>query len=589
MKPEILQKHSRILICTVVVLIAVGTAGYYLLKVGPEKQRKERIQPLIEAGLNQDEAIGFDKSMTDQSFRWPWQKNEPYHGEEITLARMWAKKDVVAKLLINYYYATSSDYRSLIWLLGSSLRNVSYWDNAVHWSIHGDANSDGRSNYASVLGPHADILETFHPNPITIYALEENIPKPIIKKLKPLEADGRMADWEKWVVNQIKIDNISENLLNWIVDNFEPNPVTIYGLKNGMKREEINRIKILGKDQSLSQQEKYLIDHLNSLPQTYVEWAIKETEPTEREIFLMDSIENLPPSFIENVVKKKVTDYETVSYEEWMQIQFLLEFGKENLNKKSKLWINDADLDNDGFTNEFERKVSATSPYVHNDRFAVFVSTSYLPSRFETKFRKIENFISLEGPLNNPPEGSEAKLYTGSKKTKIFEFYGENATYQKFRKTAEELIDLSDENDLVFFGLAGHGEKNRFYFSDGSIKYERMDEDLSKIPAKTQILSLKACYSGSAKPHLKSRNRIVMTGTTENELDKGGMLSYLLFESMTKKKNDKDNNNYCSIYEAFERARKTLEKRFNKHPQISGKDLAQETYFLEIYLQNKLN
>ncbi|KXA90779.1 hypothetical protein AKJ63_02210, partial [candidate division MSBL1 archaeon SCGC-AAA259D18] len=467
-------------------------------------------------------------------------------------------------------------------------RNVSYWENAVHWSIHGDANADGRSNYASVLGPNADILETFHPNPITIYALEKNILKPIIKKLKPLETDGRMADWEKWVVNQIAIDNLSEDLLNWIVDNFKPNPVTIYGLKKGMKKEEINRIKILGKDHSLSKWEKYLIDHLNSLPQTYVEWAIKETEPTEREIFFMNRVKNLPTSFIENVVAKKVTDYETVSYEEWMQIQFLREFEKENLDKKNRSWINDGDLDNDGFTNEFERKISFTNPHVHNDRFALLMSTGYIPPIFETKLRKIENFISLEASLTDLKKDSEAELYAGFKKTKIFDFYGENATYQNFRKTVEKLADQSDENDLVFFGLAAHGEKNRFYFSDGPIEYDEMNKELSKIPANTQVLSLKACYSGSGIPHLKSRNRIVMTGTTGSELDNGGMLSYLLFESMIEKKSDEDNNNYCTVYESFKRARRMLEERFGKHPQISGENLARKTYLLEIHLPEKL-
>jgi hypothetical protein len=178
----------------VILLLTTGTMCYYFLEAGPWEQQRARVQPLLESGLSIDGSIRFDQSFSDQSFRWPWQENEAYHGDEIKFAEMWLKDNLTTEVLLNYYYCTSSNYNCLVWLFGNLKRGVSFWDDAVKLVVHGDANNDGISNYDSLLGPNADVLDTITPDPVTIYALEKNLSKEVIKQLKPFEADGQMNE-----------------------------------------------------------------------------------------------------------------------------------------------------------------------------------------------------------------------------------------------------------------------------------------------------------------------------------------------------------------------------------------------------------
>ena len=63
----------------IILLFCLATIGYYLLEIGPKKQQRERIQPLVSSGLSLDGSIRFDELFSDQSFRWAWQENKPYH------------------------------------------------------------------------------------------------------------------------------------------------------------------------------------------------------------------------------------------------------------------------------------------------------------------------------------------------------------------------------------------------------------------------------------------------------------------------------------------------------------------------------
>lgn len=581
------QKLSKLSAIAVIIgsLIA-GTAVYYFLIAGPEKQRNKRIQSLIEAGLSDEEAIEFDEVFADQSYRWPWQKNEPYSGEEIKLAQMWEKNNTVVRILMNHYYLGSSDYRVLIWVFGSPKRKVSYWENAVRWSIYGDANADGWNNYSSLLGSDSDVLETIRPNPITTYALKENLSKTLIMKLKPLEKDGWMADWEKWVVDQLLIDNISENRLNWIIDNFDPNPATIYALRRWKGVEEIERIKPLGEDDDLSEWEKHIIEHLKTLPRAYVDWARRETEPTYREKYLVNHVGNLPKFFISNVAKDKVDKYEVVSYEEWMQMQFLINLGENFLEDKSEEWINDPDLDEDGFTNEFEKRISSTDFLVRNDRFALLLCAENMPPAFEEKLRKVENFITPDLPQAGIGLDSETKPWSGFDEKNVIELYKENATFQNFQEGIEELSDKSGENDLVLFILAGHSRGERFLLSNREISYSKIKEELAKVKAKAQIVILGSCYSKSAISSLRSENRILITGNKSDRSGIGGLLSYPIFKAMGEAESDIDNNNYCSFYEAFLRASGSILSESGERAQLLGKELAENTYLIELNLRN---
>lgn len=582
-----LRKLSKLSALAIIIgFFIAGTTVYYFLKVGPEKQQEKRIQPLIEAGLSKKKAIEFDKEFTDQGYRWPWQKNKPYRGAEIKLAQMWEKNKPVVRILMNHYYLASSDYRVLIWVFGSPKRKVSYWENAVRWTIEGDANGDGYNNYSSLFGPNADILETIHPNPITTYALNENLSKPLIKKLKPLEEDGQMSDWEKWVVDQLLIDNLSENHLNWIIDNFVPNPATTYALQLGKGKEDIERIAPLGEDGSFPEREKNIVEHLKTLPETYVDWAIKDTGLSHKEKYLVDHVENLPKFFVSNVTKEKANRYDIVSYEEWMQMQFMINLGENFFRNKSKEWISNPDLDNDGFTNEFERRVSHSNFLARNDRFALLICAENIPPAFEEKLRKVENFITSHPPQEDLQRESGPSPYSGFHENKVISLYKENATLQNFQAAIHELSNKSDKDDLVLFILAGHSRGEQFFFSDRGFSYIRIKEELAKVKAKVQIVILGSCYSKSAISSLRSENRILITGEKSDSSGIGGLISYSIFRAIGEAESDIDNNDYCSFYEAFFRASRSTSSDFSERAQLLGRELAENTYPLEINLRD---
>jgi len=568
----------------VVLLLSLGTSGYYLLEIGLKKQQEERVRPIVKSGLSLDESNRFDERFFEQNFRWPWQENEPYQGDEIKFAEMWSRNNIIAELLLDYYYCTSSNYCSLVWLLGSLKRGVSYWENAVRSAVHGDANNDGISNYDSLVGPNADVLNALTPNPVTTYALEKNLSKEIIKRLKSFEMDGQMSDWEKKVIDLILSHNTSEARLEWLVEDFEPNPATIYALEQNLPNDEIERVEPLGGDDHLSEWERYIIDHVEELPPVYVDWAIEKAVErrglTDWERFFVNYVGKLFDFFIEQVLNDGY-----VSYEEWMQTRFLTRFGREYLEEKGEEWINDPDLDGDGFTNEFEVSVSFSDPYVGNERYAIFAYSRDLALLWKDQTRAVEEFLALNPSSSDPNIRTlEGKPYSGFKEGNIYHLCDENMTYENFRQVIFDLADRLDGEDIVLFLLAGHGEEKRIAFSDGIISYMAISEELARLKAKVLICTVDACYSGSAITCLKSADRIVMASSADNEKTYGGMLCYSFFTAMQNKSNDRDDNGYCSVLESFSGARMSLESKFENHPQLSNETLAEETYLIELYV-----
>lgn len=580
---SVFRKAPRLLgMVLVILLLTTGTLGYYFLEAGPWEQQRARVQPLLEAGLSLDGSIRFDQSFSDQSFRWPWQENKAYHGDEIKFAEMWLKDNLTTEVLLNYYYCASSNYNSLVWLFGSLKRSLSFWDGAVRLVVHGDINNDGISNYDSLLGPNADVLDTITPDPVTVYALEKNLSKEAIKQLKPFEADGQMTEWEKEIVDLVANHKISESRLEWIVKNLEPNPATIYALEQNLSNAWIEWINPLGKDGNLEEWEKYIIDHLAELPSVYVDWAIenaiKNHELTDWERYFVNHINKLPDCFVEEVLKDK-----HISYEDWMQAQFLARFGREYLDKKDEEWINNPDLDGDGFTNEFEANVSFTDPYVCNERYAILAYSEDLTLPWKAKFGEVEKFLTWNASYSDRDmQTFGGKLYGGFKEDNIYKLYDENMTFHNFKLIIDDLVNRSNENDIILFLFAGHGERNLIYFSDRGVSYGEIEEELTRLKAKVQILIVDACYSGSAITYLKSEKRIVIASSRETEETYGGMILNL-FNAMQNSTCDLDNNKYCSMLESFYGAKTSIESKFGIHPQLSNEILA-ETYLMELYL-----
>ena len=569
----------------IILLFTVGTTGYYFLEAGPKEQQRARIQPLLESGLSLDGSTKFDMSFSDQSFRWPWQKNQAYHGDEIKFAEMWLNDSVVTEVLLNYYYCASSNYYSLVWLFGSLKRGVSFWEDALRLVVHGDANDDEISNYDSLLGNNADLLNTFMPNPVTIYALKKNLTKESVRRLKPFDMDGQMDEWEQKAIDMVLSHDMSEVRLLWIVENLKPNIATIYALQQDLPNAWIEWINPLGRNGRLAEWERYIIDHLAELPSVYVEWAVEKAIErrglTDWEKYLVNHVDELPDCFIEEVLKDG-----DVSYEEWMQAKFLQRLGGEFLEQKGEEWINDPDLDRDGFTNEFETSVSFTDPYVHNGRYAILAYSEDLSSPWKDLIRAVEEFLTSSFDRSDVNTRTlEGKSYGGFREDNIYKLYDRNMTFQNFMQVISDLVGRSDEDDMVLFLFAGHGEKNRICFSDRDVSYGEIEEELATLKARVQIFIVEACFSGSAVRYLRSVDRVVMTSCGETEMSRRGAVFHL-FSNMQDESCDRDSNGYCSIRESFYGARKLIEDRFGIHPQLSGETLA-ETYLTELYLGEK--
>jgi len=558
----------RVKFFLIIFLFCLGVMSYYLLELGSEEQQRVRVQPLLELGFRLEDAVRFDQRFSDQRFRWPWEGNEAYRGDEIKFAEMWLNNSVITEILLNYYYCASSNYYSLVWLLGSIKRGVSFWDEAVMFVVNGDINHDGVSNYDSLLGPNADVLDPIMPNPATIYALEKNLSKDVIKMLKPFDKDGRISKWEREIIDLAAAHKISKDCLVWIAESVKPNPATIYAIKQGLPKDWIERINPLGEDDNLTGWEKHIIDNLAVLSDIYVDWAIEKATKkrglTPWEEYIVNNIDNLPSCFVEKIFGDKY-----ISYEEWMQAQFLARFSMAHLMEMDELWINNPDLDGDGFTNEFEVAIMSSDPYAYNGRFAVLAYSEGLPSSWREQVGYVEEFLKSNG----------------FEESNIYRLYEENMTLQDFNRIIELIASRSNEDDIVLILLAGHGIKDEIYFSDGWVSYKKIKDTLSKIKAR-QILIIDSCYSGSAKTYLMSEKRVLITSSGEDEETYGGT-SFFIFDAIGDKRYDSNNDGYCSIMEAFYGAKAYIESKFGNHPQLMNESLAEKIYIIEFYLKLK--
>jgi hypothetical protein len=175
-----------------------------------------------------------------------------------------------------------------------------------------------------------------------------------------------------------------------------------------------------------------------------------------------------------------------------------------------------------------------------------------------------------------------AKSYGGFKEDNVYKLYDENMAFHNFKLVIDDLVNRSDEDDIILFLFAGHGERNLIFFSDGSVSYGEIGEELTRLRAKVQIFIVDVCYSGSAITYLESEKRTVITSSRETEETYGGML-FDLFSAMQNSSCDRDKNKYCSMLESFYGVKTSIESKFGIHLQLSNEILA-ATYLMELYL-----
>lgn len=116
------------------------------------------------------------------------------------------------------------------------------------------------------------------------------------------------------------------------------------------------------------------------------------------------------------------------------------------------------DSDGDGFNDWFEENIAHLDPLIPNDRYAVIVGTnaahpiSFWTQKTREQYIDFKNFLVKE---------------LGFKPDNVFLLIDENATYSNFKSILDCLINTSDENDLIYIMMYGHGDENGFQFHTG--------------------------------------------------------------------------------------------------------------------------
>jgi hypothetical protein len=84
----------------------------------------------------------------------------------------------------------------------------------------------------------------------------------------------------------------------------------------------------------------------------------------------------------------------------------------------------------------------------------------------------------------------------------IWKYEKSAATFTNFKVAVQAITALADGNDTVYINLAAHAHVGNLQFSDGSIHYSVIDDWLDNITCDRMIVSIDACYCGSAIPEL---------------------------------------------------------------------------------------
>ncbi|MBA7605641.1 hypothetical protein ES703_12775 [subsurface metagenome] len=137
------------------------------------------------------------------------------------------------------------------------------------------------------------------------------------------------------------------------------------------------------------------------------------------------------------------------------------------------------DSDGDGFNDWFETNI-AYDPNVPNDRFIIL----YGPAGDKTDDPGYQ-FFNGKGEV--PPEN-------------IIRLYGEEANAANLESAIDEIASKSDENDIVFLYMVGHGGGGAI---EQDVEYTMLDEWLDKVNAMAIVVTIMACGCEEALPILK--------------------------------------------------------------------------------------
>ncbi|KAA0009475.1 MAG: hypothetical protein FE041_05985 [Thermoplasmata archaeon] len=264
------------------------------------------------------------------------------------------------------------------------------------------------------------------------------------------------------------------------------------------------------------------------------------------------------------------------------QVEFLLSLSDDEFQQALEQGlIANNNWDGDGFSNYFDEFISNLyDPLIPNDRYAILVSDiGFCPT--ETYWEKHDEAIM------NYTVSKDIKRWLiekeGFPEENIIELGEPANTFENFTKAMDKIAKVSDENDIVYISLVGHGGNGFFCFENKDNPnswrwYTRISKVLDKINCKALIITIDACYSGSAiEPLSKGKQpRIVMTQTTADRPGGNAELVRYFITGLADPDIDKDGNGFISVKEAFIGARRAIaynEKMRMKEFRVSKEEI----------------
>lgn len=302
-------------------------------------------------------------------------------------------------------------------------------------------------------------------------------------------------------------------------------------------------------------------------------------EPTERNVRFLENLSELPEPVRDNLAREYAANGR-ITKGQLDQIHFLHMLAEED---ELQDYIQNFDLTNqnvsgDGFTNHFSRTQSDILNWdKKNDVY--MLSFDHGP--------ELDAVVNLTETYEIPDN-------------RTYMYNRENATYKAFLNTVDNLTGRTDEDDMVFLHLSGHGAKGYFGFAippgqsgTTGVSYSEIADKLDGVGGH-QVVVVDSCYSGSAIPYLESEDRAVLTSTDAESEDSPWTLDEPLMETLLAEEldvvisdgrvpggynfsvdPDLDGNGYVSLDEAW-RTQTGLRKTFELTPEEYREKLREE-------------
>lgn len=209
----------------------------------------------------------------------------------------------------------------------------------------------------------------------------------------------------------------------------------------------------------------------------------------------------------------------------------------------------------------------------------------------------VANYLYLNDLTKCEKDATDFGVLLRTHTPEVYAITGAKATRNTIISTLNQVFGKAQEDDIVVFFFSGHGSKKGLavYETGGArrnppLSYGDLQNVLKQCQAKTKLLFIDACYSGSARAegtsesspewnNMAEENKVMLflssrTGETslENPRDANGMFTKHLIRAL-KGGADADNDRIVTAQELFTFVSKRVksESSNRQHPVMWGK------------------